>query len=135
AEEETDALAAYFVETDAWDQLYRGNLDVIYGPKRSGKSALCAPCYLAQTNYSTVIFFWCREKNPAEHRPFETSLPILLRLNQSLQLCGNYILPHYCIASSLNTPSKPNQMRNSAKPSLERVLRNPTLPWLHASDV
>jgi len=40
AEEETDVLATYFVETDQWERLYRGDIDVVYGPKGSGKSAL-----------------------------------------------------------------------------------------------
>jgi hypothetical protein len=40
AEEETDVLATYFVETDHWQRLYRGDIDVVYGPKGSGKSAL-----------------------------------------------------------------------------------------------
>jgi hypothetical protein len=42
AEEETDILGAYFVETDHWRRLYRGDIDVVYGPKGSGKSALYA---------------------------------------------------------------------------------------------
>jgi hypothetical protein len=40
AEEETDVLSTYFVETDQWYRLYRGEIDVIYGPKGAGKSAL-----------------------------------------------------------------------------------------------
>ncbi len=40
AEEETDVLSTYFVETDHWQRLYRGDIDVVYGPKGSGKSAL-----------------------------------------------------------------------------------------------
>jgi hypothetical protein len=40
AEEETDVLSTYFVETDHWERLYRGDIDVVYGPKGSGKSAL-----------------------------------------------------------------------------------------------
>jgi len=40
AEEEGDALAAYFVETDHWRRLYADQVDVVYGPKGSGKSAL-----------------------------------------------------------------------------------------------
>jgi hypothetical protein len=40
AEEEADLLATYFVETDQWTRLFRGDIDVIYGPKGSGKSAL-----------------------------------------------------------------------------------------------
>ena len=39
AEEESDALLGYFVETDHWRRLYAGSVDVIYGPKGSGKSA------------------------------------------------------------------------------------------------
>ena len=40
AEEETDALESYFVETDSWKRLFSGEIDVVYGPKGSGKSAL-----------------------------------------------------------------------------------------------
>src|ERR1700751_425167 len=40
AEDETDALATYFVETDHWHRLFAGDIDVVYGPKGSGKSAL-----------------------------------------------------------------------------------------------
>jgi hypothetical protein len=40
AEEEGEALASYFVETDHWRRLYSGDVDVIYGPKGAGKSAL-----------------------------------------------------------------------------------------------
>jgi hypothetical protein len=40
AEEETDQLSEYFVETDHWNQLLAGNVDVVYGPKGAGKSAL-----------------------------------------------------------------------------------------------
>src|SRR5688572_29795299 len=40
AEEETDALSTYFVETDHWQRLYHGDIDVVYGPKGAGKSAL-----------------------------------------------------------------------------------------------
>src|SRR6266487_1468970 len=42
AEEETDALGTYFVETDHWDRLFNGEIDVVYGAKGAGKSALYA---------------------------------------------------------------------------------------------
>jgi hypothetical protein len=42
AEEEVDVLASYFVETDHWTRLYRGDIDVVYGAKGTGKSALYA---------------------------------------------------------------------------------------------
>lgn len=40
AEEEADSLASYFVETDHWRRLFADGVDVIYGPKGAGKSAL-----------------------------------------------------------------------------------------------
>lgn len=40
AEDEGDSLASYFVETDNWRRVFRGDIDVIYGSKGSGKSAL-----------------------------------------------------------------------------------------------
>ncbi|MHB8378142.1 MAG: P-loop ATPase, Sll1717 family, partial [Dehalococcoidia bacterium] len=40
AEDERDTLASYFVETDQWRRLYEGSVDVVYGAKGSGKSAL-----------------------------------------------------------------------------------------------
>ena len=40
AEEEGDVLAEYFVETEQWRKVISGDIDIIYGPKGSGKSAL-----------------------------------------------------------------------------------------------
>ena len=40
AEDEYDHLKSYFVETEQWRQIRDGRIDVIYGPKGSGKSAL-----------------------------------------------------------------------------------------------
>ena len=40
AEEEADDLVSYFVETDQWRKVIAGDVDVVYGPKGSGKSAL-----------------------------------------------------------------------------------------------
>lgn len=40
AEEEINELATYFVQTEQWRRLYNGEIDIIYGPKGSGKSAL-----------------------------------------------------------------------------------------------
>jgi hypothetical protein len=40
AEEEREALRGYFVKTQAWDRIFNGDIDIIYGPKGSGKSAL-----------------------------------------------------------------------------------------------
>lgn len=40
AEEEINELASYFVQTEQWRKLYSGEIDIVYGPKGSGKSAL-----------------------------------------------------------------------------------------------
>lgn len=40
AEDEADALISYFVETEQWRKVISGQVDVVYGPKGSGKSAL-----------------------------------------------------------------------------------------------
>lgn len=52
AEDETKELSSYFVETDQWTKLFRGDVDVIYGPKGSGKSAL----YALLNSKSDVLF-------------------------------------------------------------------------------
>ena len=39
AEQETD-LSSYFVETNQWRCILNGDIDIVYGPKGSGKSAL-----------------------------------------------------------------------------------------------
>ncbi|MFI8398720.1 P-loop ATPase, Sll1717 family [Streptomyces sp. NPDC085463] len=45
AEDEVDELSNYFVETEQWNRVWRGDVDVVYGPKGSGKSAI----------YSTLV--------------------------------------------------------------------------------
>jgi hypothetical protein len=40
AEDETAFLSSYFVQTDQWQRIFRGEVDVVYGPKGSGKSAI-----------------------------------------------------------------------------------------------
>lgn len=38
--EEVAELSSYFVETDQWKRIYLGEVDIVYGPKGSGKSAI-----------------------------------------------------------------------------------------------
>ena len=42
AEDEVDTLNSYFVETEQWRKVSSGQVDIVYGPKGSGKSALYA---------------------------------------------------------------------------------------------
>jgi len=63
AEEEGAALAEYFVETDNWQRLVRGEIDVVYGPKGSGKSAL----YSLLTTRANTLFDQRVFLTPAEN--------------------------------------------------------------------
>ena len=40
AEDESAELEHYFVQTDHWARIFGGEIDVIYGAKGTGKSAL-----------------------------------------------------------------------------------------------
>jgi len=40
AEDEAEDLMKYFVETDQWRKIRSGEIDIVYGPKGSGKSAI-----------------------------------------------------------------------------------------------
>lgn len=40
AEEETETLETYFLQTNSWKRIYRGEVDIIYGAKGTGKSAI-----------------------------------------------------------------------------------------------
>jgi len=42
AEEEAGELGAYFVETDQFRRILRGDIDIVFGPKGAGKSAIYA---------------------------------------------------------------------------------------------
>ncbi len=42
AEDEINELASYFVETDEWHRLFKGDVDIIKGDKGAGKSAIYA---------------------------------------------------------------------------------------------
>ncbi len=52
AEEETNDLSAYFVQTEQWRKVFNGEVDTIYGPKGSGKSAI----YLLMTEHQVDFY-------------------------------------------------------------------------------
>jgi hypothetical protein len=52
AEEEGDRLDAYFVETDQWHRIVSGKVDVVFGAKGSGKSAI----YTALLHRTDALF-------------------------------------------------------------------------------
>ncbi|HHQ4540402.1 TPA: P-loop ATPase, Sll1717 family [Aeromonas veronii] len=64
AEEEADHLHTYFVETEDWRKLYSGEVDVIYGSKGAGKSALYSLIQLKQCDLNTRGVFIISAENP-----------------------------------------------------------------------
>ncbi|HWK86181.1 MAG TPA: hypothetical protein VNQ34_01600 [Xanthobacteraceae bacterium] len=52
AEEEKDTLKDYFVQTTSWRRILRGEIDIVYGPKGSGKSAI----YVLIQDYADHLF-------------------------------------------------------------------------------
>ncbi|WP_318469071.1 P-loop ATPase, Sll1717 family [Photobacterium leiognathi] len=63
AENEASTLSSYFIETQAWKKLYKGDVDVVFGSKGAGKSALYT-LLLDKKNelYSKNIFLLSAEK-------------------------------------------------------------------------
>jgi hypothetical protein len=51
AEDETSELASYFVETDQWTRIVRGEVDVVRGEKGAGKSAIYALLVARSDNF------------------------------------------------------------------------------------
>lgn len=52
AEQETENLASYFIKTDQWNKVVRGDIDIVYGQKGAGKSALFS--YLCDKEYDLI---------------------------------------------------------------------------------
>ena len=75
AEEETDVLSSYFVETDNWTRLYRGQIDIIYGPKGAGKSALYSLLLSRSSNLFDQNILLVAAENPRGASAFRNLLP------------------------------------------------------------
>lgn len=63
AEEEKEELKQYFVKTDQWNKIFKGDIDIIYGPKGSGKSAI----YSFLSNSEDELFLQNILITPAEN--------------------------------------------------------------------
>jgi hypothetical protein len=74
AEEEGDALATYFVETDQWHKVFSDQVDVVYGPKGSGKSALYFLLLAKQSELFDRGVLLCPGENPRGSPAFKTLL-------------------------------------------------------------
>jgi Fe-S cluster assembly ATPase SufC len=57
AELEADNLCKYFLETHHWHKIRHGEVDVVYGPKGSGKSAIYSLITITSRNFFKKISF------------------------------------------------------------------------------
>lgn len=84
AEEEQEELSRYFVETVPWTRLLNDDVDLIYGPKGSGKSAL----YALLISKKSDLFFRGRFIIPAED---PLSEPAFRHLDTAVDLSENQL--------------------------------------------
>jgi len=64
AEEERDTLTTYFVKTNQWKKLLDGKVDIIYGAKGSGKSALFMNLLNSKKDLEKENIYICNAENP-----------------------------------------------------------------------
>jgi hypothetical protein len=64
AEEESTSLKNYFVETNEWKRVYGREVDVVYGPKGSGKSAIYALLQERATELFDDSILYIAAENP-----------------------------------------------------------------------
>src|ERR1700676_959572 len=72
AEEEVDQLANYFVETDHWYRLLSDAVDIIYGPKGAGKSALYSLLVTRETQLFDRKILLVAAENPRGATAFKS---------------------------------------------------------------
>jgi hypothetical protein len=109
AEEEAKHLREYFVETNQWNSLFKGDVDVVYGAKGAGKSALYSlllshEAYLksrgihtipAENPRGTPVFSELVSDPPASEEEFRGlwKLYLLCLVGERLRRIGNFPYP------------------------------------------
>lgn len=120
AEEESDHLERYFVETDQWHQMINGEIDVVYGPKGSGKSAL----YTLLNKKDGELFDRGILLASAENVRGATVFRTIVADPPPSELSFVYLWKIYClsiIAKALREFKVKNEYSNSLIDALEKV--------------
>jgi hypothetical protein len=94
AEEEREQLASYFVETDLWRRMLAGEVDIVYGAKGSGKSAIYALLLDRDTAFRERGILIRAADILGERLPSKISLPTLQPMRMNFGLCGSCISWH-----------------------------------------
>jgi ATPase subunit of ABC transporter with duplicated ATPase domains len=90
AEEEGKDLSGYFVETDQWHKIFAGDIDVVYGPKGAGKSALYALLLSRTSELFDRGIIVVPAENPRGAVAFRDLVSNPRQTNRSFEICGNY---------------------------------------------
>lgn len=120
AEEESDQLEKYFLETDQWNQMFDGKIDVVYGPKGSGKSAL----YTLLNKKDGELFDKGVLLSPAENVRGATVFRAIVSDPPPSELAFIYLWKIYClsiIAKTLREYDIKNAYSVALISSLEKV--------------
>lgn len=131
AEEESDQLEKYFLKTDQWNQMFDGKIDVVYGPKGSGKSAL----YTLLNKKDGELFDKGVLLAPAENVRGATVFRAIVSDPPPSELSFIYLWKIYClsiIASALREYEIKNPQSKSLIDALENVGLLPTTSSLTA---
>ena len=92
AEDEASELATYFVETDQWTRIARGEIDVIRGEKGAGKSAIYSLLMNRVDDFFDRNILLVAAERPHEELPYsKTWSRTRPQVNSSSLACGNSI--------------------------------------------
>src|ERR1035438_8142641 len=75
AENEAAGLEKYFVNTDQWEKIFNGEVDIIYGPKGSGKSAIYAALSNRENDLLERKILLSTAENPRGTAAFKSIVP------------------------------------------------------------
>jgi hypothetical protein len=126
AEEETDVLEAYFVETDDWNRLFRGEIDVVYGPKGAGKSALYSLLLAKSGDLFDKGILLISGENPrgaTAFRDLATNPPASEREFVGLWKLSIYSFPSPCLSGRLRDREFQGRAASNTDPELQSVDR------------
>jgi len=99
AEQEEDGLTRYFVETDQWESIYTGKVDIVFGAKGTGKSALYTLLSLKENN----LFDRGIVISPAENVRGETVFRSLVSDPPPSENSFIFLWKLYCLVLSART--------------------------------
>jgi hypothetical protein len=91
AEEEVNELAGYFVDTNQWAKIARGDIDIVRGEKGAGKSAIYSLLMQKAGEFFDKGILLVPAENPRGATVFKDLASDPPPLKQSSLRCGSFI--------------------------------------------